>query len=466
MRTRLTRIVAFLALVSIAVLMACSTKYSSSNDGLVVVTSQGGEVINNQGGPAMETFSLDLANGHLSEINNVNGPPTNGLPTAVVLDPPGTFAYVIVEQNASAPGSSTGIQPFPVASDGKLGAGTVTTLNNTAPVVTVVCMLPNSIPQDIMVGVQPTPVVPVALAIDSAGKFMFVADAATSAETLPYTCNGTTTTSTVPVPGTVSVLAVSSGTLTEVAGSPFPLPTDLGANTASASALAVTPTIYPALYAPCSGFTPPTTENLYVTDSVNYVLLNYLVTSNGSLSPVLPSTTVGVPTGQTPDGVAVDPCNRFVYVANGGPSNDGDSVSAFTICSTANTVVQPTCSGPNFSLNPVKGSPFSVSPGNGPGPLAVDAYGNFLYVVDTESNLVSAFKLNPTTGALTPLSPPAVSAGAGANSIAIRSDDSWLFVANTTAATLSQYGITPSTGTLTAQPPISTFNLPAGVAVK
>ncbi len=32
----------------------------------------------------------------MTEINNVNGPPTPGLPTAIVLDPAGAFAYVIV----------------------------------------------------------------------------------------------------------------------------------------------------------------------------------------------------------------------------------------------------------------------------------------------------------------------------------------------------------------------------------
>ncbi len=105
-----------------------------------------------------------------------------------------------------------------------------------------------------------SPVLPVALAIDSAGKFLFVADSAN---------NG--------APGTVSVFAVSGGTLTEVAGSPFPLPVEPGGSVASTVALAVTPTVYPVQFSFCSGHTPPATENLYVADSTNYVLLNYSV---------------------------------------------------------------------------------------------------------------------------------------------------------------------------------------------
>lgn len=457
MRTRLTWIVAILALVSIGVLMACSTKYTSSTDGLVVMPSQGSL--------AMETFSLDINNGRMSEINNVNGPPTPGLPTAIILDPAGAFAYVIVTQNPVVPGGGvTGITAFPVASDGKLGAGTTASLNATAPTVTVECDTPTG-PQDIMVQVLPTPVVPTALVIDSSGKYLFVADAATSGQTQPYTCNGTTVTSTVPVPGTVSVFAVTSGTLTEVASSPFALPTDPGANTASASALAVTATIYPTLYSYCSGFTGPTTENLYVTDSVNYVLLNYSVSSTGNLTPRPTSTTVGVPTGSGPDGVTVDPCNRFVYVSNGGPGNNANTVSAFTICS---TVSLPNCPDPDFRLLPVNnGLPFPVSPGDGPGPLAVDAYGSFLYVVDTASGLVSQFRISPTTGSLTALTPPFVAASVGANSIAIRSDDSWVFVADKgPPAIISQYAINLSTGNLAGQSPIQTFNYPSGVAVK
>jgi 6-phosphogluconolactonase (cycloisomerase 2 family) len=448
MRTRLTWIVAILTLVSIGVLMACSSKYTSSTDGLVVMPSQGSLV--------MESFSLDINNGRMQEINNVNGPPTPGLPTAIILDPAGAFAYVIVTQNAAVTdGGVTGIATFPIASDGKLGTATTYPLNNAQVLVNG------------RTSTESVPVVPVALTIDSAGKLLFVANSATSDS------------SENSVPGSISVFSIgSNATLSEVAGSPFVLPVG-GVNLLptlpqnpctvqvgcpSPLALALTSTAYPPLYSYCSGFTAPTTENLYVPDSIGNQLLNYSVSSSGNLTLVPTQTNVGVPTGYLPDGVTVDPCNRFVYVSNGSSNAaTANTVSAYTICS---AVSLPKCTEADYRLLPVNGSPFPVSPGDGPGPLAVDAYGSFLYVVNTASGLVSQFRLSPTTGSLTPLTPPFVAASIGANSIAIRSNDSWVFVANKTTATLSQYAINLANGNLVALTPTQTFNYPSGVAVK
>jgi 6-phosphogluconolactonase (cycloisomerase 2 family) len=439
MRIRFAWIVAVLALVAIGFLLACSTKYSASSNGLVIVPTQG-TTEGVQATAVMETFSLDLANGQMSQINNVNGPPAPGLTGSVVLDPAGAHAYVIVTQTSEFP-SQTGVAVFSVGSDGKLGTATTTTLNNTS----------------IIVGGQTesVPVAPVALAMDSAGKFLFVADSATSDA------------SSNAVPGSISVLAIgSSGSLTEVSGSPFPLPAETGGSTPSASALAVTPTVYPVQYSFCSGHTPPTTEYLYVTDAVNYVVLNYMVDpSAGTLSLMEYAPSVpGAPTGSVPSGVAVDPCNRFVYVANAGPGSSQNNVSAYTICSTINVISTPSCPAADFSLHPVTGSPYPA--GDNPGPLSVDAYGNFLYVVNTGSGNVSGFRINAATGALAAFIGQPAAAGVGANSIAVRGDDSWVFVANKTSGTLSQYAITQSDGALNPVGPVSTLDLPSGVAVK
>jgi len=399
MRTRFTWILGIATLILTGV-VACSTKYASSSNGLVVVSTQGNAV--------MDTFSLDLGNGHLAEINNAAGPPTNGVPTSAVLDPAGAYAYILVTQSSTVNDSATGIEMFPVASDGKLGSGTTTILNG---------------------GVSPA-----AMVIDSAGKFLFVADSA---------------------PGAVSVLAIgSSGTLTEVAGSPFLLPAQTGGTTPSASALAITPTVYPPAYAICSGNVPPISENLYVTDSVNYMVLNYPVPSTGTL-PTKPMSSN--PTGTVPSGVTVDPCNRFVYVANS-TSND---VNAFTVCS---AVSLPNCPRADYSLLPVTGSPFPA--GNTPGPLLEDAFGNYLYVLDQGQNAISAYKISTTTGSLTAQTPATIATNSFPASIAIRSDNSWMFVTNLNSANLSQYAITPSSGGLTPQPPVQTDNNPWGVAVK
>ena len=425
MRKRFTWVLAVAALVSVGLTVACSSKYSASNNGLIVVSTQGNAV--------MDSFSLNLGNGHVTQIYNVNGPPTNGVPTAVVLDPAGANAYLLVTQSTFVNQSSTGVESFPVGSDGKLGSGTTTTLANAT-------FTPSA-----GGAAESVPVMPVGMVIDSSGKLLFIADAETSDK------SGT------PVPGAVSVLSVNNGSLKEVAGSPLlltGLPGSTTLNTTpSASALAVTPTVFPAAYASCSGNVAPTSEHLYVTDSNNYVVLNYSVTSSGALTLVSENAT-----GKVPSGVTVDPCNRFVYVSNGQPDN---TVSAFTICSVVNV---PTCPAPDYSLVSVSGSPFLA--GFGPGPLMMDAYANYLYVLDTQQGAVSPFRASTTTGALTPLATTLVSNNGFPMSIAIRSDDSYMFVTDFNSATLSEYSITPSSGLLTPLTPVQTDNQPWGVAVK
>ncbi len=88
MRKRPTWIVAVLVLVSIGLVMACNTKYSSSStsNGLVVVPTLANQV--------MQTFSINLSNGSVSQINNAAGPPIPGYPSSVLIDPAGAYAYV------------------------------------------------------------------------------------------------------------------------------------------------------------------------------------------------------------------------------------------------------------------------------------------------------------------------------------------------------------------------------------
>ena len=454
MRTRFTWIVAVLALVAVGFLMACSTKYKSSSNGLVVVPSQGSAV--------MQTFSLNLANGHVSQINNSAGPPTPGLPGAVILDPAGAYAYVASTVNCTptlSPNTSlTAVQgailTFKVGSDGKLAAASTQYLtgNPAYPSTFPTCGLDDSTNPN-----AGSP--PAAMVIDSAGKFLFVAVASGGAT---YTTNlDTIPISTVATLDSVGIAVFAIGanaTLTEVAGSPFALPGEAGGGgSPSPSALAVTPTVFPIEFAACSGHSAPATENLYVADSVNNALLNYSVSSAGVLMLVPASAgSPGVLTGTLPSGVAVDACGQFVYVANA----TSNSVSAFTIC----TAVSQNCLQADYSLQPVTGLPYPA--GDKPGPIAIDPFAKYVYVVNRGSSQVSGFRISPSNGSLTAIAGTPTATGSGANSIAIRSDGSWIFVANFDSATVSQYAITQATGGLTSQPPFTTLNHPTGVAVK
>jgi len=454
MRTRFTWIAAVLVLLLIGFVMACSTKYSHSSNGLLVVPSRDSQV--------MQTFSINLSNGHVQQINNVNGPPVIGLPSSVLLDPAGTYAYVATTvdctptnppMNTSLTAVQGALLAYKINSDGTLAAGNAPVYlpgNPAYPSTFPPCGLDDAS--------NPNGGNQVAgMTMDSAGKFIFVAMAEGSAI---YTIN----TNTTPIATTVSLpslgIAVYSiganGSLSTVSGSPFVVPATAG-QPATPSALALTSTALPALYAPCSSQTAPATENLYVTDSVNNMLFNYMVSASGSLS-LVPTGTNPIATGTVPSGVAVDPCDRFVYVSN----MTGNSVSAYTICSAINLNAQPPCLNADFSLNPVQGSPFSAA--DHPGPMAVDAYANFVYVVDTGSSQITGFRISAGNGSLASFT--TVATNSGPNSIAIRSDDSWLFVANTGSANISEFGITPASGALTLQTAVTTLNYPSGVAVK
>lgn len=408
-------------LIAIGLLLACGSTYNRSSDGLVVVGSQGSALI--------ETFGFSLASGSISQISNPPSSTSNstcvlpGIPSSVVLDPAGNNAYVILNSNTACASSKTGIATFKLNSDG--------TIANAGNVVAD----PN----------------PVALAMDSQGKFLFVAEG---------------------LGGGVSVYAIGSGaSLTLVPGTfTFTLPT--GFQTPNFAALAPTPTTLPALgvggtqNAVCSdpGNTPPATEFLYVADSANNVVWEYSVnTSTGALTN--PPNQASVPSfmaAAVPSGVAVDPCARFVYVSN----MQSNQISAYTICNGLPTQSQSSCiNGSDGRLVPITGSPFSLTgSANGPGPLIVDPFGNYLYVLDTLSSQISTFHISPVSGSLG--SGSAANTGSQPKSIAIRGDDNWLFVTDFNPPALSQYSITPATGVLSPLPAVTTDNYPWGVAVK
>ena len=107
---------------------------------------------------------------------------------------------------------------------------------------------------------------------------------------------------------------------------PFALPMPSGGQNPSASALAVTPTVYPVS---CLLLVPPypSYDRESLRDGFGQLpaaeLLRDFIDGQPDPSSIL-SRQLGVPTGTAPDGVTVDPCNRFVYVANGGPGNSGN----------------------------------------------------------------------------------------------------------------------------------------------
>jgi 6-phosphogluconolactonase (cycloisomerase 2 family) len=441
----------------IGLLVACGSNYKASSDGLLLVGSQGSGLI--------ETFSFTLNSGSISAISNTPNDTSNelcvlnGVPSSLVADPAGTYAYTIINASSlcnNPTPSTTGLLAFKVNSDG-----------STTQVGSQVPLNPETITILGTTNTEPVPVFPGTMVMDPAGKFLFIADRATVDISGLY------------VPGAVSVFAIGSGgSLTEVAGSPFftsTFPTTLNQTGLDIVSVAPTPTVFPAtgingvVPSVCSevGNNPPTLEYLYAVDGLGNQVFEFSVnTTTGGLTFI---SQPPVSTDPTPAGVAVDPCNRFVYVSD----SLTDKVSAYSMCNGTVTSQQIPCSAlPAGALVPVAGSPFALSGStNGPGPIVVDPYGKYVYVLGTLSNTINPMRITSISGALAPINPATVATGTGPVSIVIRGDDSWLFVANHGTPTIggntvSQYAITPESGALTAQPAIQTDNYPWGVAVK
>jgi hypothetical protein len=444
-------------LVLIGLLVACGSNYNSSSDGLVIVGSQGSFLL--------ESFGFNLNTGGVTDLAN-NPTDTssetcvlNGEPFSIVIDPAGAYAYAVMNSNTLCQSSATGIQAFQISSDG-----------NVTPTGSLISFNPETVP---VLGVNENAVVvPSVMSMDPAGKFIFVADRAT------------TDTSGQPVPGAISVFSIGSGgSLTEVSGSPFLVPTNIEPLNADITTVAPTPTVFPNVgingtqNSVCSipGSNPPTAQYLYAVDTANYGVWQFSVdTSTGALG-AQPQTTQPqfIASDKVPVGVAVDPCDRFVYVSD----SLTNKVSAYQICIIAGTEQNgqlPTCPYANGALVQLSGSPFSLSgSASGPGPLVVDPFGNNVYVLDLLSNTISPLKISPVSGSLAALNPATVATGLGPRSIAIRQDDNWLFVSNYGVAsgslggtTVSQYSIAPATGILSVLPVIQTDNYPWGIAVK
>jgi 6-phosphogluconolactonase (cycloisomerase 2 family) len=160
----------------------------------------------------------------------------------------------------------------------------------------------------------------------------------------------------------------------------------------------------------------PSGSALFVANSGANNISSYTIDSDFTLTAASATT----PTGTTPTGLAIDPGGKFLFVANQASS----SISVFTINGTG--------------LTPVAGSPFTTIPtglsypnGTLPAAVAVSASGKFLYVANQLANFVSAFAINTTSGALTPLGVPFYQDGQiSPSGLAVTPNGGFLYVAN------------------------------------
>jgi 6-phosphogluconolactonase (cycloisomerase 2 family) len=178
----------------------------------------------------------------------------------------------------------------------------------------------------------------------------------------------------------------------------------------------------------------PTGKHVYVVDGAN--VLQYTINANGSLTPIGTGT---IAAGTNPISVTIDPLGRFAFVANKG----GSDVSAYTINSSTGALLQINC-GSGAGCN-VK----NFTAGTTPQSVTVDPSGKYAYAANSGSNDVSAFGINPTTGALAAIG-TAVPAGTTPQSITVDPSGKYAYVANSVSNDVSAFGINPTTGALAA----------------
>ncbi len=248
-------------------------------------------------------------------------------------------------------------------------------------------------------------IAPVALAVNSAGTYLYVVSQSTSPTTSVTLTEYALSSGTIGAQVTSAQLAVSGDALVPVgitvlvntstvtgngvyvavddtiAGRGYVFGFTVGTN----GALATTGSPSQAGVKPSGIASDPTDRFVYVTDYTNNALIGYLIGDGSALSPMNYGTST---TGNQPSAVAVDPRGKYIYVTN--ETNSTVSAYAITLANGEPTAV-------------VSSSGSSSATDASPVALTIDpALGRFIYTANNFGNSISGFTLNPDSGAISP----------------------------------------------------------------
>jgi 6-phosphogluconolactonase (cycloisomerase 2 family) len=302
---------------------------------------------------------------------------------------------------------------------------------------------------------------PIGLAIDRPGMFVYAVNA--------NNYDGSS-------PGSISAYAIEadSGVLDQVPGSPFATGyapfgiavdksgkfayvADEGANdvlgyriSASTGALTLLNWSHKAGFNPFDAVADPINEFLYVVNRGGTVYGYRINASTGALKRVKGSP---FKADLYAYNAAIDPAGKFIYIT------DGDNeIFGYRIDASSGT------------LRPMQGSPFRCRRGVvTPFGIAIAPSGKFAYVTNSGSNNVSAYSIDPTTGALQAKGPPhSTGDGSQPSGVAIDPDGSFLYVADWGTAKVSAFAINSHTGSLKAVKgsPFKAGTYPTTVAIR
>jgi 6-phosphogluconolactonase (cycloisomerase 2 family) len=204
--------------------------------------------------------------------------------------------------------------------------------------------------------------------------------------------------------------------------------------------------------------------------------------------------------GFTPTDINGDGLGRFLYVLNNGagsisgfsyelsssslvpmssngqaivtfPSGAGsssltaypESKTLYVTHSGSNVIAAYAINQTTGALSEISGSPFAA--GTTPQKLTLDPTGRFAYVTNAGSNNVYAYTVDATTGALAPVANGQVATGTGPFELLLHRTGKFAYVANTGSASISAYSVSSATGALTPVPgsPYATGGTPGDV---
>jgi 6-phosphogluconolactonase len=195
--------------------------------------------------------------------------------------------------------------------------------------------------------------------------------------------------------------------------------------------------------------------------------------------------------GSNPRAVVVTPSQAFLYAAE---SSVG--IAGYVINNTNGSLTpvpgSPFLAGPEFSITMHPGGKFlfavtgsglvvyGIDPstgvltlvqtvsGDSPVSAAIDPKGRFLFAANVNSNSVSAFKINQSTGVITPVSGSPFPSGPNPQSVAIQKQGKFLYVPNGNGASVSAFAINSTTGMLTQVPgsPFAAGSVPVSAVTK
>lgn len=205
----------------------------------------------------------------------------------------------------------------------------------------------------------------------------------------------------------------------------------------------------------------PDGKSAYVVSGPNTVWQYNINPTTGALTPKLPAT---VATGPNPEPIAVTPNGKYAYVANCPRCSEKlrNSSSASPSKPAANTIWEYRINQSTGALSP---KPIAIATiGTGANAIAITPDSKRLYIA---INSVWQYNINPATGRLTPKSPATVPAGGSAHDLAIEPDGKNIYVVTVATNTVSQYRIDPSSGALSPKP-VSTAKIvlhPEAIAI-